>query len=309
MSYQPPDPNNPITPSSDPSTVPPAVSPNGVYSPIGYGSVVANSQLAIWSMVLAIASFACSVITVVPAIIFGHIALSQIKSSNGTLQGKGFAVAGLIVGYVYIALAACWITVMASVFSGQFDNQQSQANSNEAKTNAQEIYTAIKSYSKDHNGAAPDASSERKSANDHLRLLFAEGYCREEYMFYVNGIEGSYIGDGDVEGDEALSAGENSFGYIMGRNLSDDDGDTPLLIAPVKISQGKVVIDLDAFGGNVIVLTTDGRVDTYYADTENLVTEYDDTVIFKNGKCFPIGSGDLDSEGYTVVAPELLKTK
>jgi len=305
MSYLPPDPNNPITPSS----APPAVNPNGVYSPMGYGSVAPNSQLAIWSMVLAIISFVCSVLTVIPAIIFGHIALSQIKSSNGTLQGRGFAIAGLVVGYVYIVLFAIYIAIVATLFSGQFNNYHSQTNSIEATANAQIIYTAIEFYSKDHDGAAPDTTTDRKSANDHLRLLFEEGYCREEYMFYINGVEGSDVGDGDVEGDEALSAGENSFGYIVGRNLSKDDGDTPLLIAPVKMSQGKVVIDLDAFGGSVIVLTTDGSVDTYYADSENLVTEYDETVIFKNGKCFPIGSGDVGSEGYTVVAPELLKVK
>lgn len=35
------------------------------------------------------------------AIIFGHIARSEIKNSNGRLKGDGIALAGLIIGYLF----------------------------------------------------------------------------------------------------------------------------------------------------------------------------------------------------------------
>ena len=40
----------------------------------------------------------------IPAIVFGHIALSQIKKSAGRLGGKGIAIAGLVLGYFGIAV-------------------------------------------------------------------------------------------------------------------------------------------------------------------------------------------------------------
>jgi hypothetical protein len=36
------------------------------------------------------------------AIIFGHVALSQIKKSGDTQGGKGMAIAGLVLGYLGI---------------------------------------------------------------------------------------------------------------------------------------------------------------------------------------------------------------
>ena len=39
-------------------------------------------------------------------IIFGHIAQSDIKKSNGRLTGDGLALAGLIIGYATLGLVA-----------------------------------------------------------------------------------------------------------------------------------------------------------------------------------------------------------
>lgn len=39
-------------------------------------------------------------------IAFGHIALSQIKNSNGTLGGRGMAIAGLLLGYIPLVIGA-----------------------------------------------------------------------------------------------------------------------------------------------------------------------------------------------------------
>jgi hypothetical protein len=58
------------------------------------------SPYAVWSMWLGILTFPTCLITMIPAIICGHIAKSHIKKSNGVLKGDGMATAGLILGYL-----------------------------------------------------------------------------------------------------------------------------------------------------------------------------------------------------------------
>jgi hypothetical protein len=48
------------------------------------------------------------------AVIFGHIALNQIKSSGGREQGSGLAVAGLVLGYM--GLATLLLVILVAVF-------------------------------------------------------------------------------------------------------------------------------------------------------------------------------------------------
>ena len=67
----------------------------------------------------AIASFVCSLAGIllggflgIVSIIFGHIALGQIKRSNGYERGHGYAVAGLIIGYVELALALIGLIIL-----------------------------------------------------------------------------------------------------------------------------------------------------------------------------------------------------
>ena len=72
-----------------------------------------TSTMAIISLIGGIAGW-----TVLPflgsiaAIICGHIAKSEIKKSAGMLGGNGMATAGLILGYLSIALGVCLICVL-----------------------------------------------------------------------------------------------------------------------------------------------------------------------------------------------------
>jgi hypothetical protein len=58
--------------------------------------------LAWWSLYLGLASIILSILTAIPAIICGHIALSRIKKSQDSLTGRGMAIAGTILGYIFI---------------------------------------------------------------------------------------------------------------------------------------------------------------------------------------------------------------
>jgi hypothetical protein len=47
----------------------------------------------------------------IAAIVFGHIAKNEIKKGGGMLTGNGMATAGLILGYLSIALGICLVCV------------------------------------------------------------------------------------------------------------------------------------------------------------------------------------------------------
>ena len=69
--------------------------------------VAPNSGVAIASMVCGIVSFCLcyfAVILSIPAVICGHLALSQIKNSPMPMAGRGMAIAGLVLGYIGITI-------------------------------------------------------------------------------------------------------------------------------------------------------------------------------------------------------------
>lgn len=74
-----------------------------------------GSGLAIASLICGILGFCCCV-TPIPAIVCGHIALSQINREPGRYRGRGMAVAGLILGY--ISLAFQLISVVYALLMG-----------------------------------------------------------------------------------------------------------------------------------------------------------------------------------------------
>jgi hypothetical protein len=67
---------------------------------------------------LAIASFVCSVvgfffITFIVAIVLGFVARSQIKNSGGRQRGDGLAIAGIIIGFAWVAFYVLIIIIGA----------------------------------------------------------------------------------------------------------------------------------------------------------------------------------------------------
>jgi len=61
---------------------------------------------------LAIASLVCSLLSLgLVGVILGHLALGEIKRSNGLKEGRGLAIAGLIIGYLEIALGVAVVLI------------------------------------------------------------------------------------------------------------------------------------------------------------------------------------------------------
>lgn len=70
----------------------------------GYSGVPKNNGLAIAAMICSF-FFWIYGLGAILGIIFGFIGRSQIKKSNGTQRGEGMALAGIIIGFVGIAIA------------------------------------------------------------------------------------------------------------------------------------------------------------------------------------------------------------
>lgn len=78
--------------------------------------VIPNSGLAIASMVCGIVGICTcyfAIFLAIPAVICGHMALSQIQNSPAPMGGRGMAIAGLVLGYLEIL-----ITVGFGIFLG-----------------------------------------------------------------------------------------------------------------------------------------------------------------------------------------------
>ena len=73
--------------------------------------------MSIASLVLGILSiplFCTYGVLAVLAIVFGHIALRQIKRSMGAQSGRGMAIAGLVCGYIGLALLVLLIVAIVA---------------------------------------------------------------------------------------------------------------------------------------------------------------------------------------------------
>ena len=98
--------------ASMPSLSPPQASPLG---PGPYGTAPQTSGKAIGSLICGIVSLIIlPFFASIPAVILGHISLSEIRKSMGRLQGKGMAIAGLVMGYVSVAFIP-FILIIAAI--------------------------------------------------------------------------------------------------------------------------------------------------------------------------------------------------
>jgi len=77
--------------------------------------VARTNGLAIASLACALVQFVFGPLATIPAIVFGHVALHQIKRSGE--QGAGLAVAGLILGWATVILGIVLIVVAGLAMS------------------------------------------------------------------------------------------------------------------------------------------------------------------------------------------------
>lgn len=114
----------PAFPGYGPSTGAPGYGPppaagygygyQSAYPPYAYAGIPKTNGLAVASLVCSF-FFWLYGLGAVLAIVFGFIARSQIKRSGGTQRGKGMALAGIIIGFASLVIAAVLIVVLVAV--------------------------------------------------------------------------------------------------------------------------------------------------------------------------------------------------
>lgn len=112
----------PAAPAGPWAATPPPAAPYATPygAPAAYQARTTNG-MAIAALVCGLAGFA-TCISAIPAVILGHMARKQIRESGGTQQGEGMALAGLIIGYILIALLVIYIVfIVVLAASGESD--------------------------------------------------------------------------------------------------------------------------------------------------------------------------------------------
>ena len=103
---------------------------------------------------LAVASLICGIFfflifPAILAIVFGHISLSQIKQSAGRLTGRGLAIAGLVLGYLEIAMIP-FTLIIAAIAIPNLLRARMAANESSAIGSIRTLETAEVAYVTNH---------------------------------------------------------------------------------------------------------------------------------------------------------------
>lgn len=177
-----------------------------------------TNGMAIAALVMGIISIftfgLCGIGSIV-TIILGHMALTRVRQSGGSLGGKGMAVAGLVMGYASIALAI--VGILASLALPTFTRIQERGNITKSVSNVRQLVTACKIYALDHDGKYPD----------NLDALVTEGILEQEAY---NSLLRCPLSNSSP-GYEYLGAGQNDA----------DNPEAPLFLSKTEIRGKRVV--------------------------------------------------------------------
>jgi competence protein ComGC len=135
--------------------------------PLNAPSQTKTSGMAIWSLVLGILSLICfSILSAIPGVICGHMALGRIKRSNGALSGQGLAIGGLVTGYLGILLAVVTIPMMLAIAIPNFTKARNVALTNACINNLRQIDSAKQEWALENKKPATAIPTESDLASN-----------------------------------------------------------------------------------------------------------------------------------------------
>jgi hypothetical protein len=117
--------------------------------------------LAIASMILGICSIGFSLLTGIPAVVCGIVALNKINKSGGTLGGQGQAIAGLITGIVGCLL----IPILAAILLPALAQAREKAHRALCAKNEKQIVLACLMYADDYGYLLPTSFDQLRAGN------------------------------------------------------------------------------------------------------------------------------------------------
>lgn len=161
-------------------------------SPLPYGSATQTSGKAVGSLVCGIISIIIlPFFASIPAVILGHISLSEIRKSAGRLGGKGMAIAGLVMGYFSVAFIP-FILIIAAIAIPNLLRARMVANEASAAGTLRAYDIAIESYAARCQNVGfpaslrdlgPGSGDCQGGANLLNSTLAQEGAIRNGYLF------------------------------------------------------------------------------------------------------------------------------
>lgn len=134
-----------------------------------------SSGLAKTSLVLGILSFlGCSIISGIPAIITGHIAHNRSRKTPQQFGGGGLAVAGLVMGYLSLALIPV-IAILAGLMLPALAKAKEKAQRINCVNNMKQIGLAARMWSNDHGGKFPPDFASMSNELTNPKILACPG--------------------------------------------------------------------------------------------------------------------------------------
>ena len=122
---------------------------NNCGRPAGMGAAAGparTDEKAVISLVLGVLSVTVlSLLAGIPAVILGHISRANIRKSFGQLKGEGMALAGLIMGYISIALIPV-IFIIAAIAIPALVRARETTQESKAVSSLHTIQTAESAY-------------------------------------------------------------------------------------------------------------------------------------------------------------------
>ena len=124
-----------------------------------------TSGKAIASLIFGVLSLLISVPAGIVAVVFGHLARRDIKTSGGRLQGDGQALAGLILGYLSFAFIPV-VLIIAAIAIPNLIRARVAANEASAVGTVRTFDTAISTYYDRYHHYPASLSDLRSGANE-----------------------------------------------------------------------------------------------------------------------------------------------
>jgi type IV pilus assembly protein PilA len=169
-------------------SVPAAMSP-------AVGAAGETSGKAIASLVCGLFLFAFPLSIL--AIIFGHLSVSEIRKSAGRLQGEGFAIAGLVLGYMGVA-AMPVILIIAAIAIPNILRARIAANEASAAGSIRVLGAAEAGYAASHPDAGYTCALSDLADAGLIDSRLASGETRG-YVFELSGCGPSAEGGANVK--------------------------------------------------------------------------------------------------------------
>jgi hypothetical protein len=135
-----------------------------------------QNGLAITSLILGLLSLVClPVLAGIPAIICGHLARGRARRLPGLYGGAGFALAGLIMGYVSLVIP---LVILPAMLLPALSHAEDKARSINCANNMKQIGLAFRTWAIDNNDNFPFNVSTNKAGTLELCAPGSDGFDR-----------------------------------------------------------------------------------------------------------------------------------